>query len=219
MKKSLRNSFGIFVLLVSSAFLSCGDNGNGSATVSDTMSAKDSMKKEIAENLPPSTNFKQFEWIYSSFVAAATYKPDNFDVFINKETGLWIIRTNGAMPHMERVLSVRGVMTNGGDSLVPMDHDKMICELRNEELPQPDCSGKLYWTKSGCFTSEENTFKTSRIWDYAALNENDSKKAEELAAKITRVVVNTEMNMRFYFAEMNGTWYLVFLDMRVPCSA
>lgn len=210
-----------FPLLSTLILLGCGnDTQHTGSTTTDTMSAKDSLKKAITENLPPSTNIKQFEWIYSSFAAAATNSAKSFDVFINKETGLWIIHSLGAMPEMYNVKTISGVMINGSkDSLIPLDRDKMICSLRNEELPEMDCDNASLWSKSGCFTSETNTFKTSRIWDYAGLSETNSKKVEELAGKITRVVINTELHMRFYFAEMDGTWYLVFLDMRVPCSA
>lgn len=177
------------------------------------------MKKNISENLPPSEDFKQFEWIYSSFVAAATYNVKSTDVFIDKEEGLWIITSNGAMPQMTHVYSMRGVLNYKNDSLIPINRDQMVCSLKNEEIPEPDCDKSSFWSKDGCFTSENNTFKAGKVWDYAGLNENDAKQAEELAGKISRVVVNTSLNMRMYFMLKNGGWYLVFLDLRTPCSA
>ena len=197
----------------------CSNDHDTASGQNDTLSKKDSVKKEISENLPPSEDFKQFEWIYSSFVASATYTVKSFDVFIDKEEGLWIISSNGAVPQMTHVNTIRGVLNYKNDTLVPMDHDMMVCELKNEDIPRTDCDQASSWSKNGCFTSEHNTFKTERIWDYAGLNDNDAKTVEELAGKITRAVVNTRGNMRMYFMLKNGSWYLVFLDLRIPCSA
>lgn len=206
------------VLCSAVLFSSCGSDA-GTAQTQDTLSAKDSVKKNITETLPPNEDFRQFEWIYSSFVAAATYTVKNTDVFINKKAGLWVITSNGAMPTMVHVYSSRGLLNYKNDTLIPIDRNSMVCELLNAEIPVPDCDQNTFWSKNGCFTSEHNTFKTEKIWEYAALSDDDAKNAEELAGKIGRVVVNTSLNMRMYFMLENGSWYLVFLDLRVPCSA
>lgn len=123
------------------------------------------------------------------------------------------------MPEMVHVTTMKGLLNYKNDTLIPIDRDQMICSLLNEEIPKPDCDSKTYWNKNGCFTSENNTFKDEKIWDYAGLNESDEKTVEELAGKIDRVVVNTTLNMRMYFMQENGSWFLVFLDLRVPCEA
>ncbi len=196
----------------------CGPDTTDSES-KDTMSAKDSVKQEITESLPPDEDFKQFEWIYSSFVAAATYNVKSTDVFIDKEEGLWVITSNGAMPEMVHVKTVAGILNYKNDSLIPIDRNSMVCELKNGEIPEPDCDKKSFWAKDGCFTTEHNTFKETKIWEHAALSDADAKDAEELASQIGRVVINTSLNMRMYFMLKNGGWYLVFLDLRVPCSA
>lgn len=206
-------------VLVSAIAFSCGSDSEQTNIASDTQSAKDSLKAQVTENLPPSEDFKQFEWIYSSFVAAATYTVKSTDVFVNKDAGLWVITSNGAMPQMVHVTTTRGLLNYKNDTLIPIDRDPMICTLLNEEIPKPDCDSKTFWSKNGCFTSENNTFKDEKIWDYAGLNESDEKAVEELAGKIDRVVVNTALNMRMYFMMENGSWYLVFLDLRMPCEA
>ncbi len=210
----------LFTLAICGTVLisSCGSDETTSQT-QDTLSAKDSVKKNITESLPPNEDFKQFEWIYSSFVAAATYNVKSTDVFINKDAGLWVITSNGAMPTMVHVFTTKGLLNFKNDSLIPIDRNSMVCELLNAEIPKPDCDQASFWSKNGCFTNENNTFKTEKIWEYAALSDDDSKKAKELAGKISRVVVNTALHMRMYFMLENGSWYLVFLDMRMPCSA
>ena len=209
----------LFPALLFVMLSSCGPDAESTSSSGDSLSAKDSLKKEITENLSSSSSIEQFEWIYSSFVAAATKDSTAFNVFINKESGLWIIYSNGAMPQMVNVKSIAQFKTNAGGPLIPLDRDKMICTPSEDPLPEIDCNAAAFWTKSGCFTSETNTFKTERIWDYAGLNDADGKKVEELAGKITRVVINTELNLRMYFTDVNGTWYLTFLDVRMPCSA
>lgn len=200
-------------------FGACNSDTNGQDENADSISAKDSLKKKITEDLPPSTDIKQFEWIYSSFAAASTYSTKDFNIFIHPEHGLWIIRTNGALPQMMNVKNSAVVKGVDGDSLIPFNREKMIATPVADALPEIDCDSKTFWSKNGCFTSETNTFKEDKIWQFAGLNDNDAKKVEELSDQITRVVINTEMNMRFYFADINGTWYLLFLDMRVPCGA
>ena len=212
----------IFQLVFFSTLLfvtSCGENANDKSVVADSLSAKDSLKKKITEDLPPSEDYKQFEWIYSSFVAALTYNVKSTDVFIDKEDGLWVITSNGAVPQMTHVFTIKGVLNYKNDSLVPADHNQMVCTLRNEEIPKVDCDTKTFWNKDGCFTSENSTLQEDKIWDYAGLNDTQAKEANKLAGKVTRVVVNTSLNMRMYFMMKNGGWYLVFLDLRVPCSA
>lgn len=207
-----------FAFLAITLLSACGSDENG-AQSTDSMSAKDSVKKELTESLPPDEDFKQFEWIYSSFVAAVTYNVKSTDVFIDKEEGLWVITTNGAMPQMVHVKTVAGLLNYKNDSLIPIDRNSMVCALENGEIPEPDCDRPSFWAKDGCFTTEHNTFKESKIWEYAALSDADAKDAEELASKIGRVVINTSQNMRMYFMLKNGGWYLVFLDLRMPCAA
>lgn len=211
--------FFLAAFLISVIASSCGSDEQTTSVPADTMSARDSLKNSVTDNLPPTEDFKQFEWIYSSFVAAATYTVKSTDVFVNKEAGLWVITSNGAMPQMVHVMTTKGLLNYKNDTLIPIDRDPMICSLMNEEIPKPDCDSKTFWNKNGCFTSENNTFKDEKIWDYAGLNEKDEKAVTELAVKIDRVVVNTALNMRMYFMQENGSWYLVFLDLRVPCEA
>jgi hypothetical protein len=196
----------------------CGSDENDSQA-QDSLSAKDSVKQEISQSLPPTEDFKQFEWIYSAFVASATYNVKSSDVYIDKEDGLWVITSNGALPEMVHVKTFAGILNYKNDSLIPIDRNSMVCALENAEIPVPDCDKKTFWSKDGCFTTEHNTFKESKIWEYAALSDDDAKAAEELASKIGRVVVNTSLNMRMYFMLKNGGWYLVFLDLRIPCNA
>ncbi len=207
----------LFLLVFS--LVACGGGDNDNNINSDTLSTKDSLKKQLSEDLPPSSDPAQFEWIYSTFVASAVTDAPRFNIFINKDHGLWIINSNGALPQMINVKDISGVKNSKGDSLVPMDQVKMVCTPKVAGWPEIKCDMPSGWSMTGCYTTEQNKLKESKIWEYAGLNDADNKKVTELAAGITRAVVNTEMNMVFYFTEINGTWYLTFLDIRKPCEA
>lgn len=208
-----------FVLLAVSLIVACNGDVKNNSAENDTLSAKDSLKKQLAEDLPPSSDPAQFEWIYSTFVASAVTDAPRFNVFINKEHGLWIINSNGALPQMTNVKDISSVKNADGDSLVPMDRVKMVCTPKSAQWPEKNCDMPSGWSISGCYTTEQNKLRESKIWEYAGLSDSDNKKVTELAAGITRSVVNTEMNMTFYFTEINGTWYLTFIDVRQPCEA
>jgi hypothetical protein len=209
----------VSILFAAALFFSCSGDDSQRNKNADTLSAKDSLKKQLAEDLPPSTDPAQFEWIYSTFVASAVTDAPRFNVFINHETGLWIINSTGALPQMMNVKDISPIKGTKGDSLVPMDRVKMVCTPKSTGWPEKNCDMPSGWSMTGCYTTEQNKFKESKIWEYAGLSDADNKKVTELASGITRAVVNTEMNMVFYFTEINGTWYLSFLDIRKPCEA
>lgn len=101
------------IILTSIFTLSCGSESGQTNVAADTRSPKDSLKAQVADNLPPSEDFKQFEWIYSSFVAAATYTVKSTDVFVNKEAGIvgyyiqWGDARNGTCYDHERIVELQ----------------------------------------------------------------------------------------------------------------
>lgn len=213
--------FACFMMIASGAMLflsSCGNDEKTSATT-DSMSRKDSLKKAMAEDLPPSSDIKQFNWLYSGFVHAATTGDDSlFNTFIHPAHGLWIIHSNGAMPSFTNVKKISEFELPNGKKLLPFDRDKMMTAPKEEELPVVDCDKKDFYSKSGCFTSQRNVFREEKIWQYAGLTPADDKEVNFLSTTITRTVINTETYC-FYFSLIDGGWYLTFLDIRKPCSA
>lgn len=198
---------------------SCEDNSGNTPVDTAKLSPKDSMKKSMTEDLPPPTELKQFNWIYSTFVHAATTGDDSiFDKFISPKHGLWIVYSNGAMPSFKQVFHIGDFKKPDGKKILPLDKEEMICELKEEELPVVDCNSKNYYNKEGCFTSEQNKFREEKIWSYAGLTAENDKKVAEAAATISRTVVNTK-NYKYYFSLIEGSWFLTFIDIRQPCSA
>ncbi len=200
-------------------FSSCGTETPAGTAADTTMSRKDSLKKAMSEDLPPPSDIRQFNWFYSAFVHAATTGNDSlFDVVIHPEHGLWIVHSNGAMPNLTNVKHIGEFKTAAGKKLLPLDKDDMTKEPKEEELPVVNCDSAGFYSKRGCFTSMQNTFKDEKIWQYAGLPPGQDKEVAQLAGTITRTVVNTE-NYRYYFSLIEGSWYLTFLDTRKPCSA
>jgi hypothetical protein len=198
---------------------SCSETGN-KTTITDSVSKKDSVKKALQEDLPPPSDIKQFNWFYSAFANTAAKGNDTlFDVVIHPKYGLWIIHSEGAVPQFTHVDHINEYKAVNGKSLLPFDRDAMINVPKEEALPVVDCNAKNSWSKAGCFTTMENKFAEQKIWKYAGLTPEKDKEIEELAATITRTVINTENNYRFYFSLINGTWYLTFMDVRRPCEA
>ena len=131
----------------------------------------------------------------------------NINQFIHPEKGLWLIQSAGAMPSM--------VHTTQVDKNSPIDFSKCMEDV----LPKVDCNSKTLWTKEGCFIQQVNTFADEKLWSYCNLSKEDEAKVTELAKTVSYTVINTSFPARYYFAQIDGKWYLVFADLREPCSA
>ncbi len=205
--------FGIFFLA------SCSGDDSKNSLPKDSLSSKDSLKRVLMENLPSPADFKQFEWMYSGFMDAATGGGDTkFDVFIHPKFGLWIIHSEGAAPQFTHVMKINEYLNSKGLEIIPIDRESMMTAPKDEALPVVDCNSKDFYSKPGCYTQQQNVFAEEKIWKYAGLNPDEEKDVEQLAKTITRTVVNTE-NYRYYFSLIDGAWYLTFIDVRKPCEA
>lgn len=213
----------IALLFLTALACSCGNGAKSSDDSTKTSAPATSMKDALSDalaDLPPETDLKQFKWAYSLFVQACTTKDSLalLDKFISPADGIYVIESNGAMPQVKHVTTLKDYKTLQGKDLLPINRDDMICDPKDEELPKVNCDSKDFYSKSGCFTQENNTFKDEKIWQYSHLSPEDEKKIEQLAATITRTVVNTK-NYRYYFSLINGSWRLTFIDLRKPCNA
>jgi hypothetical protein len=211
-------------IAISALFISgCDTAVNNKAKENDTIpkqiSEKDAIKKTLQEDLPPSTDIKQFNWFYSAFAYTAIAGNDTlFDVVIHPMYGLWIIHSEGAVPNFTHVNHITEYKTANGKSILPFDRDAMISVPKEGTLPVVDCESKDLYNKKGCFTSLQNTFNEQKIWKHAGLSADKDRAIEASAVTITRTVINTE-NYRFYFSLIDGSWYLTFLDIMRPCEA
>ncbi|HET6989872.1 MAG TPA: hypothetical protein VFJ43_01055 [Bacteroidia bacterium] len=209
------------ILVISGmVFISACSNPSAESTPKDSLSGKDSIKKAMQENLPPSSDIRQFNWFYSAFAQAATSGNDSlFNVVIHPKHGLWIIHSEGAVPNFTKVMRIRDYKNMQGKGLLPFDRDAMMTAPKEEALPVIDCNSKNFYNKTGCFTQMQNSFAQEKIWLNAGLDADRDKEIAQLASTIMRTVINTENHYKFYFSLIDGTWYLTFIDIRTPCDA
>ncbi|MBI3510210.1 MAG: hypothetical protein HY064_06070 [Bacteroidetes bacterium] len=206
------------VILLAFLFFSCSGDQKKDPSKTDSLSSKDSLKKAMRQDLQPADEIHQFNWIYSAFADAATSGKDSLaDKFISPNDGLWIIYAPGAMPEFENVKHFDDFDWNG-KKLLPLDRNNMMAVPVEGELPVADCNKSSGYSKEGCFTTQLNIFADEKAWTYSSLSETDQGKVKQLASKITRTVVNTAVG-KFYFTLSGSTWYLTFIDLRVPCDA
>lgn len=211
----------VFIFIACNLFFisGCGEASRNESKKKDSLSEREAIKKALQEDLPPSSDIKQFNWFYSAFAHAATTGNDTmFDVVIHPEYGLWIIHSAGAVPNFTHVKHINEFRMPDGKSILPFKRDAMMSVPKEETLPVLVCDDDKSYDKSGCFTSLQNTFAEQKIWKYAGLTADKDREIETSAKTITRTVINTE-NYRFYFSLINGSWYLTFMDIMTPCEA
>jgi len=197
---------------------SCGSFEN-KVVVEELISKRDSLKRELQEGLKPSTDIKQFNWVYNAFAhAAVTGNESLFNVFVHPKRGLWIIHQDGAMLNFTKVMNISDYKNMQGRGLLPFDRDAMNDAPKNEALPVIDCDSKTLYSKEGCFSQMKNYFVEDKIWKNAGLDAVLDREVAEYAVTITRTVVNTK-NYKYYFSLIEGSWYLTFIDIRRPCAA
>lgn len=145
-------------------------------------------------------NSDNFNFIYEITI-------NNINTYIHPQKGLWVIQSSGAMPEMININQV--------DKNFPVD----FSDCRMEILPKVNCESKSFWTKEGCFLQEVNSFKDEKIWEFTSLDERLKEVVNESSKLIVLTAINTSLNARYYFTMINGKWYLLFADLRIPCNA
>ena len=162
---------------------------------------------------------KNIRWAYELLASAITNKDTTqLNELIHPDLGLYIIGSNGALPEMVKTNSLNkpiGITSN----MLKMDPSILTDSLKIGELPETDCDAPpLFYSKLGCFGDSLNDFLNQRVWVHSNLSKKDKIGAEESAGLITHTVINTR-GFKAYFFYSSNRWCLLFIDLRVPCSA
>ncbi len=161
-------------------------------------------------------DFDSFYQNFSKTIVAK--KTTDFNNFIHQDYGVYFIEAPGAMPMFTKFYSIekfKDVNNNKFFFDLPfLGIDKMPI---NDTLPKIICGGEVY-DKYGCFAQQTNPLNESQIWNYTDLNDKQKQEIEVIAKTITYTVVNTA-NYTFYFSLIGNSWYVTFIDIRIPCSA
>jgi len=163
-------------------------------------------------------NFQEFQ--------SAVYNEDadGVNLFIDQNLGVYIIENPGAMPKMTLVKDIRNFKREfQGRSFFTIKEMLQSCQLKEEELPTFNCEGQTAgntgYSKEGCFAADAAEFRKNEIYKYASLPEAEMKKIEDTLPFVQTTVVQTSSSYRFHFGFLNGTWKVLFIDLRIPCSA
>ena len=203
------------------AFIACSEttqsDNNMQEPQQDTIAnAADTLLTDVAKKQADTTSFLQF---YQQLVTAIeTKNAAAFSQLFYKDYGLYIIESSGAIPEVSKVYEIENYTSSGTkQGFFDLPFDSLSLMPLKEKLPKVVCEKNSY-NKQGCFQENINPLKDSEIWHYANLNEKEVQAIQFISETIKITVVNT-YNYTFYFSQINGSWQLSFIDLRIPCTA
>ena len=150
---------------------------------------------------------------------------EGVNAFIDPERGLYIIENPGALPKMTLVKDIRNFKREfQGKSFFTIKDFLQTCELKAEPLPAFNCAGETPennagYSKEGCFVADAAEFRKTEIHKYASLPKAEVKNINATLPLVTKTVLQTAGSYRFHFGYINGKWRVLFIDLRIPCSA
>ncbi|WP_303312202.1 hypothetical protein [Hymenobacter sp. BT730] len=146
---------------------------------------------------------------------------------LDPAVGLWVLEQPGAMPRVTHVAHVRDFRRDYQSlPLFSLAEQLMTCStpLVVKQLPAFDCGMQTDTTsgyaRDGCFVSSAAEFRRLDVWPYATVVGGTAAEGQGAQRRAMRTILQTRFSFKFHFAKSaDGTWRLVFLDLRIPCSA
>ena len=213
--------FKLIVAIIVFTLIACSETtqneNNTQEQQQDTVAnTTDTLITDVAKKQVEPTSFLQF---YQQMITAIETKNEAaFNQLFYKDYGLYIIESSGAMPQISKVYEIENYQTSGTKiGFFDLPFDSLSLMPIKEKLPKVVCEKNSY-DKQGCFQENINPLKDSEIWHYANLNEKEVQAIQFISENVTITVVNT-YNYTFYFSQINGSWQLSFIDLRIPCTA
>lgn len=205
----------IRVLFIAIVLLSLGACNNPSdeqtaTQAQDTIAtdANELIKEAIAEEtdtvLTTAENQAISEKTFRQATSRMAQNNHNFSFTISDNYGVYVITQPGALPKVEHVYQ--------------LDLQQFSTAISLEQLPQFSCDHQAY-DKEGCFGEAVNPLHESQLWNYTNMNEKEKQAVIAQAETIKYTIVDTQHKTTYYFSEIEGEWYLTFVDFRVPCTA
>lgn len=192
-------------------------NANSNQEEQNALSSiEDTSEITVVKNQSDTNSFLQF---YQRVISAIeTKNAAAFNQLFYKDYGLYIIESSGAMPEVSKIYAIEQYKTTGtAQGFFELRFDLLSLTPAEEQLPKVVCEKNSY-NKQGCFQENTNPLKDSEIWHYANLNEKEIQAIQFISKTIKITVINTH-NYTFYFSQIKGSWWLSFIDLRVPCAA
>lgn len=206
----------IFLVFVACSETTQSDNNTQEQQQDTIVNAADTLITDEAKKQADTISFLQF---YQQLVAAIETKNEAaFNQLFYKDYGLYIIESSGAMPEVSKVYEIENYKSSATkQGFFSLPFDSLSLMPIKEKLPKVVCESNNY-NKQGCFQENINPLEDSEIWHYANLNEKEVQAIQFISETIKITVVNT-YNYTFYFSQINGSWQLSFIDLRIPCTA
>jgi len=213
--------FKLIVAIIVFKLIACSetrqsDNNTQDPQQDTVVSAADTLITDVAKKQADTNTFLQF---YQQLVAAIeTKNAAAFNQLFYKDYGLYIIESSGAIPEVSKVYNIENYTSSATkQGFFELTFDSLSLMPIKEKLPKIVCESNSY-NKQGCFQENINPLEDSEIWHYANLNEKEVQAIQFISKTIKITVVNT-YNYTFYFSQINGSWQLSFIDLRIPCTA
>ncbi|MDP2059148.1 MAG: hypothetical protein Q8J97_05365 [Flavobacteriaceae bacterium] len=192
------------------------DNSKQKSLLDTIAETVDTSITTVDKKQPDTSSFLQF---YQQLVTAIeTKNAAAFNQLFYKDYGLYIIESSGAMPQVSKIYEIENYKSSAtAQGFFDLRFDSLSLIPLEEKLPKIVCEKNSY-DKQGCFQENINLLKDSEIWNYANLNEKEIQAIQFISEAIKITVVNTH-NYTFYFSQINDSWQLSFIDLRIPCAA
>ncbi|MFD3003271.1 hypothetical protein ACFS7Z_23110 [Pontibacter toksunensis] len=219
------------LLLLSALYSACtseqkGADGSGTLSSSgiDSLEAVQE-EPQRKENTPGSDTISfevAFEHFFKALQAGDTV---GLNQFISPQHGFWLIEQPGAVPAYTHFSNIQQVQRSYQDQPFTSIRDQMQeCSLQErQEFPEFNCAwmdrGRTGFAADGCFYKNTTDFKTSDMWKYASLEDEQEKHVQQMQQQVQKTVLHTRSYFRFHFAHDGERWRLLFADLRMPCSA
>ncbi len=201
----------LLFVVVTLILFSCNTSENNSLEYQNT-----NTDFEIKESTTP----VDFREVYTDFFTAVKdINEKRFNEYIHPEIGLFIIQQDGAMPNLTHVTDIAKFKRSYDKKyFFAFNTDFIGVEILEQELPIINCEEFNGYNKQGCFAQQVNKLAATKFWEFVDTTPEIKSKCESAANTIKWTVINTA-NYGYYFSQIDGKWYITFIDMRQPCSA
>ncbi len=148
----------------------------------------------------------------------------DIQTFIHPDIGFYYITRPGAMDAVYHGKKFDEVFKEAYTPWVPGLFKQISCNPKFEEIPEFDCDG---FSKEGCFVTSLSSYtRASELMK--ALTQSEVGKfskemdlgVEEAEGKVSYQVIVTDQALSMSWGNIQGKWYLLFLDVATyDCSA